>query len=246
MGSAFVVSWIGALVCFGAGVLLGRVLYGRGRAASSNLDDNTSLAPVFQPQDDEALRKRNAIFAKVFNLVPETLTITRIADGRYVEVNHNWQPMIGYAREDAIGHTSAELNVWAEPEQRQRIVETIRRDGEIHGVDATFKHKAGHLLYAKVSASIFDSDGEKYMMLAVQDVTAEREAQQQIVELNQQLEQRVQQRTLKLEQANAELATTLQTLRYAKDELVKTDKLAALGSLVAGVAHELNTRLATA
>jgi len=241
MDSAFVVSLIGALVCFGAGVVLGRALYGRGRTASSNLDDNTSLAPVFQPQDDEALRKRNAIFAKVFNLVPETLTITRIADGRYVEVNHNWQPMIGYAREDAIGHTSAELNVWAEPEQRQRIVETIRRDGEIHGVDATFKHKAGHLLYAKVSASIFDSDGEKYMMLAVQDVTAEREAQQQIVELNQQLEQRVHQRTLKLEQANAELAATLQTLRQAKDELVKTDKLAALGSLVAGVAHELNT-----
>jgi PAS domain S-box-containing protein len=196
---------------------------------------------LFSPQDEDTLRRRNAIFAKVFNLVPETLTITRIADGRFVEVNTNWEALTGFTREEGVGRTSAELGVWVVPEQRAFIIERIQRDGEVHNVDVTFKHKKGHLYYNKVSASVFESDGEKYMMLAVQDVTAQREAQQQIVELNQQLEQRVHQRTLKLEQANGELAQTLETLRHAKDELVKTDKLAALGALVAGVAHELNT-----
>lgn len=241
MDSVFVVLLIGALVCFGAGVVLGRALYGRDRTASSNFDDNTSLEPVFQPQDDDALRKRNAIFAKVFNLVPETLTITRISDGRFVEVNHNWEALTGFTREEGVGHTSAELGVWVVPEQRAAIISRIQQIGEAHDMDVTFLHKKGHLYYCKVSAAIFESAGEKYMMLAVQDVTAQREAQRQIVELNQQLEQRVQQRTLKLERANTELAATLQTLRHAKDELVKTDRLAALGSLVAGVAHELNT-----
>lgn len=228
------------LVCAAAGLGLGRVLWSRTPAAM-RIDAEPPAGTLFNPRDDETLRRRNAIFAKVFNLVPETLTITRIADGRFIEVNNNWEAMTGFTREEGIGSTSAELGVWVVPEQRAFIIERIQRDGEVHDVDVTFKHKKGHLYYNKVSASVFESDGERYMMLSVQDVSAQREAQQQIVELNQQLEQRVQQRTLKLEQANAELAQALQTLRHAKDELVRTDKLAALGALVAGISHELNT-----
>jgi C4-dicarboxylate-specific signal transduction histidine kinase len=75
------------------------------------------------------------------------------------------------------------------------------------------------------------------------DVGPLRRAEQELRELNQQLEERVQRRTADLAQANAELSQTVQQLRMAQGELVRADKMAALGGLVAGVASELNAPL---
>ena len=73
------------------------------------------------------------------------------------------------------------------------------------------------------------------------DITEHEESRKKIESLNAQLENRVAERTAELQRANLELSSTLETLRLAKDQLVQSEKLAALGALVAGVSHELNT-----
>ncbi len=64
-----------------------------------------------------------------------------------------------------------------------------------------------------------------------------------LVQLNQGLEQRVAERTQDLAHANAALQTSMHALQSARDDLVRQERLASLGGLVAGVAHELNTPL---
>ncbi|WP_152841512.1 sensor histidine kinase [Rugamonas aquatica] len=87
-------------------------------------------------------------------------------------------------------------------------------------------------MVANIKASVAENE-QLYRQLQVEQ-TATRQ-------LNETLERRVAERTADLVTANKDLAQALDTLRIAQDELVNSEKLAALGSLVAGVAHELNT-----
>ncbi len=73
-----------------------------------------------------------------------------------------------------------------------------------------------------------------------------RRAEEEICVLNEDLEDRVTERTAELAKANKELSTALENLRQAQGQLVMSEKLAALGELVAGIAHEINTPVGVA
>ncbi len=74
-----------------------------------------------------------------------------------------------------------------------------------------------------------------------QQLTKVQQAELEIRQLNQGLEHKISERTLALKSSNQDLLNTLETLHQYQNQIVETEKMASLGQMVAGVAHEVNT-----
>jgi signal transduction histidine kinase len=74
-----------------------------------------------------------------------------------------------------------------------------------------------------------------------QQINKLQQAEQEIRQLNQGLEAKINERTVALKSSNQDLLNTLETLHQYQNQIVETEKMASLGQMVAGVAHEVNT-----
>src|SRR5262249_32868942 len=71
---------------------------------------------------EDALRESERRFAQFFDANPLPMTIVRMGDGRTLDVNEAMVRQSGWAREEILGRTTPELNFWAVPDERQRLV----------------------------------------------------------------------------------------------------------------------------
>ena len=123
-------------------------------------------------------------FSKAFQLAPYAVLITRLSDGKIYEVNEGFLKLSKYTREEVIGKTTGELNLWYNKTDREKIVSILQEHGKLKETEYIFQIKSGELLIGLVSAELLHIDNELSILTTVYDLTPRKKLENQLVEMN--------------------------------------------------------------
>jgi PAS domain S-box-containing protein len=123
------------------------------------------------------LKESEESYRRVMELAPDAITISRVSDGKYFEVNETFCQQTGYARDEVIGRTVLDLNIYANPEDRKRIIHALRTEGRVSSMRVNFRHRDGSLLHDIVSARSIRFKGEDCILFVATLINSLVEAQ---------------------------------------------------------------------
>ncbi len=137
----------------------------------------------------ELLKQSEEKLSTSFRLAPVILTLSRLSDGHYVEVSDYFLELTGYTRDEVIGNTALGLSIWANPEDRQRVLNTIRDRGAIIEEELLFRSKTSDEKIMLFSAEIIRIFDVPHLISVAIDITERKKAERDKDLLEEQLRQ---------------------------------------------------------
>lgn len=129
---------------------------------------------------EEALRLSEEKFFKAFRSSPDSITISTLIEGRYVEVNDGCLRMSGYRRSEMIGRTVEELQIWEDPSVRKQIVHQLQKTGYVRDLECHLRIKSGAVRIALLSGEVIEFEGQTCLLAVGRDITDRKASEEQL------------------------------------------------------------------
>lgn len=133
-------------------------------------------------QAEEALIESEKRFSTIFRVNPVGVALTRMSDNKLVDVNNTFCEILGYSEEEIVGHTSRELGLWLDPQERERIIFELRKNGQGQQIECKFCRKSGEIRDLVISVGLIVIASQEHLLFVGMDITDKKRVQQKLEE----------------------------------------------------------------
>ena len=136
---------------------------------------------------EKALLESQNQLATVFRNSPSAIVIVSAIDGKYVEVNETYLSLTGFTRDEVIGHTSEELEIFVDHSDRDKLVSRILKEGSVRDMEIAFLVKSEHIVIGSISGSAIEIAGKTHFIYSILDITERKQLESERLNVQQKL-----------------------------------------------------------
>jgi PAS domain S-box-containing protein len=176
----------------------------------TRIDDEDYYVVIVRDIDDHKKTIENLClseekFSAAFHTAADMVSISRVDNSVFVDVNQSVLEVLGYPPEELIGKSALALGIWPIKSERESLTSKLSEEGYFRDEEVHLQRKDGKIINTSISANLIPIKGELFVFSNVRDISERIEAKREIEKLNKELEQRIMLRTAQLESANREL-----------------------------------------
>lgn len=131
---------------------------------------------------EKALRESEESYRVVLEAAPYSIMILRLSDSRYMQVNDAFCQRTGYSREEVIGSTPLDLNLYVSREDRERMLAQFHEKGRVDAYEISNQTKDGRLIHNLLSAVPLRFRGQDCMLVLTTDITEKKRLEAQLLQ----------------------------------------------------------------
>jgi PAS domain S-box-containing protein len=121
----------------------------------------------------DSAHEAQALLQQLIQTSPNVLSLSDADTGRFMMVSAMFEQTLGYSREQVIGRRSGELGIWKNPEDRDRMMADLAREGRVQDMTFEFRARDGRCVALSCSASVSTSRGQRVLVMIGRDLTAQ-------------------------------------------------------------------------
>ncbi len=126
---------------------------------------------------EQRLAASEAKFATLFQGSPDPVSVSRIRDGKFLDVNPAFSAVFGWAKDEIIDRSGLDIDFWCDEAQRQLLFQQMRRDHRLEEALAQFHTRDGRVVTCVVSSRFVRIDDGLCVVTTFRDITKRQQAE---------------------------------------------------------------------